>query len=190
MLLLNLGCGAERPLTEPWKNIDDLFAIFPDPKVPERVNLSKEPNYVNHDLSKPPMPIDDNSVDGIIASHFFEHLDLQQSILTLKDCWRVLKVGGVIRASTPDPEMFYKKTIAGDDNWGEPNNWGVGNFMKEALCYHEHRQLLTAYSLLSLLYVGGFTNVQVVKYRESGLSLLTRMDNRPEFSVFVEATKT
>ncbi len=38
----------------------------------------------------PPIPMDDESVDQILASHFIEHVE--DTIFLFNECWRVLKM--------------------------------------------------------------------------------------------------
>jgi len=45
------------------------------------------------DVRKYPWPIEDESVDSIYTSHFFEHLDGPERVAFMEECWRVLKVG-------------------------------------------------------------------------------------------------
>lgn len=45
------------------------------------------------DVRKYPWPIDDEVVDGIFTSHFFEHLDGPERVDFMNECWRVMKVG-------------------------------------------------------------------------------------------------
>lgn len=67
--------------------------------------------WINCDLNPPAdqlfdivqrMPFEDNSVDFIFSEHFLEHISVEEAKNFLMECVRVLKVGGVIRLSTPD----------------------------------------------------------------------------------------
>jgi len=80
---LNLGCGFMK--FPGWVNVDALENCKPD---------------VVWDLNKVPWPFDDNSFDGILANHVFEHLDEWWD--ALKECARILKVGGVLDIRVPD----------------------------------------------------------------------------------------
>lgn len=48
------------------------------------------------------LPFEDNSFTFIYSEHFFEHLTPGLARELLKECHRVLKVGGVIRTTVPD----------------------------------------------------------------------------------------
>ncbi len=54
----------------------------------------------DQDITKP-FPWDDNSVDRAFSCHGFEHVDLIGGITYLKEVYRVLKPGGIIRTVCP-----------------------------------------------------------------------------------------
>ena len=188
MKLLNLGCGGNRPKDERWINIDNLHEIFPDLDRPERKNMDAEPNYLNADLRNG-IPFEDNSVDGILASHFFEHLDAQEALKMMRECYRVLKQGGILRISVPDPKLFHDLSVEGCQDWGEPNPEAHKSFMEYALFFIEHKQLLGLDGINCLLWVTGFTEYKEMGCRDTQLPPLSSIDNRAVFSLFVEATK-
>ncbi len=96
-LNLHLGCG--HTLLPNWLNID-----------------------LNHvadlkaDLSKDLVFFDD-SVDYIYSQHFLEHIELHEAIRLLRECYRVLKVGQVMRICIPDISVLL--SIVTDENWQE-----------------------------------------------------------------------
>jgi predicted SAM-dependent methyltransferase len=47
-------------------------------------------------------PFDDNTFDYIMAEHMIEHVEYQAAQAMLRECFRVLKLGGLVRLSTPD----------------------------------------------------------------------------------------
>lgn len=57
-----------------------------------RLNLTKK------------LPFKNDSISEIHSEHFFEHLSLQKIKSCLKECYRVLKIGGEISFSVPDFE--------------------------------------------------------------------------------------
>ncbi len=52
------------------------------------------------------IPWPDHTVDYLVAFHFLEHITRQEGAAFLKECLRVLKVGGVIRIGVPDTELI------------------------------------------------------------------------------------
>lgn len=47
-------------------------------------------------------PLSDESFDYVYSEHLFEHLTYNQGVNMLKESYRILKPGGVIRIATPD----------------------------------------------------------------------------------------
>jgi SAM-dependent methyltransferase len=81
LLKLNLGSGAEK--FAGWSSLDS--------------NADVHPDYVA-DVRK--IPLEDNSVDEIFASHVLEHTEWRDDVL--KEWERVLKPGGKIMVAVPD----------------------------------------------------------------------------------------
>lgn len=116
---LNLGCGSETP--DGWINVDySLGARIA--KLPIISNLIKalglfklewDKDIYLHDLRKP-FPWGDETIDMIYSSHTLEHLSKTEGQHFLKESYRVLKRGGVVRIIVPDLESFVKRYIDGD----------------------------------------------------------------------------
>lgn len=80
---LNLGCGhVILPKEEGWTNLDALEG--PDIDVTAFV---------------PPIPLEDESYDHILMSHFIEHVP--DTIGLMNECYRVLKPGGTMKVFVP-----------------------------------------------------------------------------------------
>lgn len=105
---LHLGCGSL--VAEGWVNVD----YSPGARVsrlPVIGKLAKRlgvfgfdwaaSNIVIHDLRKP-LPWGDSSVSAIYTSHTLEHLTRQEGLALLRECWRVLEPGGLMRIVVPD----------------------------------------------------------------------------------------
>jgi predicted SAM-dependent methyltransferase len=89
-------------------------------KRPNKINLGSahvtKPGFLNIDLFpaegldltldlRNPLPFDSNSCEMIFSEHFFEHINYPEPVLSLfKECYRVLKPGGILRFSVPDTE--------------------------------------------------------------------------------------
>jgi predicted SAM-dependent methyltransferase len=56
---------------------------------------------VKHDLRNP-IPLQNNSVDRILSEDFFEHVAVEEIKEILRECFRILKQGGLIRIGVPD----------------------------------------------------------------------------------------
>ena len=209
MKLLNVGCGSTRA-GDPWVNLDELHSIL-KPGTPERTNLDKEQNYVDHKLPEI-MPFKEGTFDGCLISHVIEHFDCQDAVRILEDCRRILKIGGLLLVSVPDAEYFlsvydqdtpekavelFGEPICPDEPWHK-------SFFDYALFYKQHKQVLTEGSTSCLMIKAGFGNVfnlpQVkwlnlvsIKTVESPnmtvLNVIEKLMNRRKFSLEVTAVK-
>jgi len=76
----------------------------PKPNYENYICIDLEPKgeyAVAHDLTKP-IPLSDNSVDGILSEHFFEHILYDDIEFLLAESYRVLKSGSMLRIAVPD----------------------------------------------------------------------------------------
>lgn len=87
---LQIGCGIY-PL-DGWFNTD----------VSEKVCK----NGIEYMDAGKPFPIESDSFDYIFSEHLFEHLTYPQADNMLKECYRVLKKGGVMRLATPNIQFL------------------------------------------------------------------------------------
>ena len=88
--LVNLGCGAH--YHPDWVNLD----MNPSSKAVGLLNLHE------------PLPFPDCSVDVVYTSHVIEHFAYADGLKILKEIFRTIKPGGIIRLVTPDLESIVK----------------------------------------------------------------------------------
>ncbi|MDS3859436.1 glycosyltransferase [Thermosynechococcaceae cyanobacterium BACA0444] len=93
MNFLNLGCGYN--FHPDWINIDF---------------ISTGPGVIAHDL-KLGIPFADASFDLVYHSHVLEHFPKALADNFLKECYRVLRPGGVIRVVVPDLEQIARQYL-------------------------------------------------------------------------------
>lgn len=208
MRLLNLACGAVRPQGEEWVNLDNLHAALLL-GTPERANLDAEPNYVNWDIennfSLSLFP--DETFDGILISHFVEHVDCQKAAMLMNACRMLLKPGGVLLVSVPDASVFrqhhHEDTVENAVRlFGESIFAGDGesSFAGYALWNRFHRAILSEDALWCYFVRAGFEADQVYRQHiENPKEFITNSDallkmvqllNRLPFSLIMGATKT
>ncbi|KPA14083.1 type 11 methyltransferase, partial [Candidatus Magnetomorum sp. HK-1] len=111
-VMLNLGCG--RSYHQDWINIDI---------------QSSGPNVIAHNLFHG-IPYPDDSVDIIYHSHVLEHMPKKFAPVFMKECFRVLKKGGIIRVVIPDLEQIVREylnslenAIKGDEEAANRYEW-------------------------------------------------------------------
>lgn len=88
MVLVNCGCGNKYVKLKEWINLD-FNAVNRDVKT---YNILKG------------LPFEDDSIDAIFSSCMLEHFTLEQALAHCKECYRVLKKGGIVRIVVPDLE--------------------------------------------------------------------------------------
>ena len=74
--------------------------------------LSNSIDYKIHDLRKPFLQHDNNSVDLIYVGQVIEHLNpIHEVSKFLNECFRMMKPGAVIRLTTPDFDLLLKSYL-------------------------------------------------------------------------------
>lgn len=111
---LHVGCGDI--LLKDWLNIH-----YERREEYGKVKQENGALYLNYNLLKP-WPFEGDSIQYIAGSHFIEHLDLNQGIRFLKESFRVLRKGGVIRLSCPDLHIYARNYIENNQKFFE-NKW-------------------------------------------------------------------
>jgi predicted SAM-dependent methyltransferase len=116
MKLLNIGCGYHYSNKSEWTNLDF---------------IATGENVIAHNLLKG-IPFEDESFDFVYHSHVLEHFQKEDGVVLIKECFRVLKKGGILRIVIPDLESiienyltFLKKGLENpDDDLNRANyNW-------------------------------------------------------------------
>lgn len=206
MRLLNLGCGSVRPKAQEWTNLDELRAQLSE-GTPERRNLDSEENYIDFKIGSGPLPFTDNLFHGILASHLIEHFDCMEGVAIMKDCYRILKPGGVLVVSVPDASYFRwvndSDTIENAEFlFGEPIHLpdGETTFFDYALWMRQHKAILTGDSLWCYFRKSGFSDIYEISRewlrfeysREKETDAFHEIEpllNRVKFSLIMQGTK-
>lgn len=95
MKYINCGCGNRFSTEKEWINIDF---------------NSMNQNIRSINILKG-LPFSDNSIDAIFSSCMLEHFTKEQALKHLKECYRILKMGGVCRVVVPDLEDVCKEYL-------------------------------------------------------------------------------
>lgn len=197
---INLGSGLE--VAPGWINVDAsihaLIARWPAPIQGALYSLSgysafidrdeylrrlRSNRFVHADLTRA-LPFVDASVDFVFSSHLLEHLTRAQAVHVLTEARRVLRPDGVVRIAVPDLD-----TAIGLYEQGEARRMLEHYFyLGERGRLGRHRYLYNFALLEEALEEAGFTEVRRRAYREGVVPDLDYLDNRPEETLFVEAS--
>lgn len=177
-LRLNLGCGY-RPM-EGWVNLDAARGPQVD---------------IVWDLRRG-LPFRDGSCEVIFSEHVIEHLPKEGAQALLKECYRVLQTGGVLRVSTPDAER-YLRSYAGDGEFlrhpafEHPIDAPVDRVNMVMREFGQHLWVYDAELLALLLRRAGFTEIVRQEFGRSRSSRMQNIDTdaRAFESLYIEAIK-
>jgi predicted SAM-dependent methyltransferase len=215
---LNLGCGAVRP--NGWVNTDSSINANLQRIPIIGKSLAKLVNKVEYDsnnftymnLNKK-WAYKEDSVDIVYASHLFEHLTLKSTDIFLKEAFRTLKVGGIIRIVVPDLYKISKKYIKEYEEGSVENStefimWAVnmhregqygsniGFFKKQILELtgypHQHKYMYDEKSLTTKMKSYGFKDLLSLTYGVSNyIKEIKDVEGKEEsyLSIYIEARK-
>jgi predicted SAM-dependent methyltransferase len=198
---VNLGSGLS--VAPGWINVDasphaffskwprfalKIFYRISEPKKrhskEEYCDILKSHIFVHHNVQYG-IPFPENSVNYLYSSHLLEHLFKEDAKKLLKEAHRVLKKGGIIRICVPDLEYaisFYQK---------RDKEIALNYFFSNSKSgyFARHKYMYDHDLLRQLLEEAGFANIKRCSYRESRIPDINVLDNRPEETLYMEATK-
>lgn len=124
MNLLNIGCGST--YHPDWTNLD----------------IAGGEGVIQHNVYAG-LSFEDESFDAVYSSDLLEHLYRRFVPIFLRDCWRVLRPGGLIRIAAPDLEAAARSYLnnlydaaQGDEQAQERYEWTVIELIDQ-LCRQE-----------------------------------------------------
>jgi predicted SAM-dependent methyltransferase len=199
---INLGCGLA--VAPGWVNIDgSLNALVANlPALIHRLayrmtganryyteevycDLLRSNRFIHHDLAAG-IPLYDAVADYTYSSHFLEHLFRRDAEQLLAEMYRVLKPGGIARISIPDLEFAISQYVAGEKEKMLTHYFFVDD---EDNHYSRHKYMYDFSMIEELLLRAGFREVRRHSFAQGQVPDINILDNRPEDSLFVEATK-
>jgi SAM-dependent methyltransferase len=131
------------------------------------------------------IPINSNCVDYVYSSHFLEHLDRSAAFMLLKEIYRTLKLGGIVRIVVPDLEHAWKMYQSGQTERMLRDYF----FVDHQAGFSKHRWAYDFKLLSEALTAAGFNHVARMALGEGAVPDIDVLDNRAEYSLFVEAIK-
>lgn len=138
----------------------------------------------------------ENSVDIIVSSHFIEHITREEGLSFLKECYRVMKPGSIIRLTVPDTELLINKYATNDISQYKHINVGVEKSTDNAdslfeLLLSGHKTIYDYDSLSKLLSKAGFVDITRKDFNKSSSKTIESqtIDMYPSLSLYIEAKK-
>ncbi|MBD2209697.1 hypothetical protein H6G27_07385 [Nostoc linckia FACHB-104] len=175
---LNVGCGNIK--FQGWVNIDLEFV----PNVTD----------IMWDASQKFSFLENESCSLIYNEHFLEHLDSQQGLNFLSECYRLLELGGVLRVAMPSLEYLVKKYTC--------ENWRNQDWLKEyefiqtraemlniSFRWWGHRWLYDQEELVRRLHEVGFQKLINCEWGVSEIPQLNNRETRQDSILIYEAIK-
>lgn len=145
-----------------------------------------------HDLRNG-IPLPDNSVNRIYTSHMFEHIPYKSLVLFLKECSRVLKVGGELSVCVPNSGLYIKsylekRQFKAEVGRYEPALVDTGSFLDQVnyICYMDglHHYMFDEENLINTIKKAPFSTVNLRKYDPE-----VDLESRDFESVYATAVK-
>lgn len=212
-LRLHLGCGANAP--DGWVNVDKSFGPAIERlrlrKTLEKLGVLNEAptslrwptNVQRLDVTKE-WPWANGSADAIYSSHMIEHFTPRETEQFLKNSFRVLAPGGVIRLAVPDLEFSVGQYLAARDegrpdaadhlnslfyNMPDTSSQPAALRVAVKLLHRPHAWMYDFSSLASRLCDAGFIDIARAAHGEGRLPQVELLDVRGGRSLFVEGLR-
>jgi predicted SAM-dependent methyltransferase len=169
---LHLGCGGERKAG--WINID----LLGDP-VDLAWNLAR------------PLPFETDSVSAIFHEHLLEHLPFEAGDSFMRECFRVLRPGGILRVGVPDAGRLLL-SYAGDHGYLEdlhPDRPTALIGVQELFYWHRHCAMYDTETLELFFRAAGFPNPRERSFGDTDLGHAPDTERRRAETLYVEASK-
>jgi predicted SAM-dependent methyltransferase len=141
------------------------------------------------------LPLEDDSIEYAVSIHALPELPYPDLVPVLRELWRVLEPGGVLRLGLPDLNRGMRAYLSGEDDYFkvDPDEVGSrgGRFIVHMLWYGYSRSLFTYDLVEELLGKAGFVDVVECSFgvTKSPFPEIVELDNREEESLFVETRK-
>jgi predicted SAM-dependent methyltransferase len=198
-LKLNIGCGTSGIVG--WCNIDNSPTVLLS-RIPLGRRLFRTPAWP-HDVRRinaiRGLPFADSSVSYIYSSHLLQGLIYRDSLVLIKEGFRVLRPGGVLRIAVPDLEQVIKDYLADRDVLAShklmsrlsPKGSTIRDLLRKGRGYGGYQQMFDRRSLTHLFSEAGFKNSEVCGFKQSLIPEIDaiEVEQRKNESLYVEASK-
>jgi len=146
---LHLGCGQN--LRSSWTNID-VFVPAADLAL---------------DLREP-LPFPEACIATIYSEHFIEHIEEEDAVRLVAECFRVLRPGGLLSVGFPDAEEELQAYASNDREFFDYVRWRIPSLRDATKCqivnhdfrqWGEHRFIYDLETMARMLERAGFREV-------------------------------
>jgi predicted SAM-dependent methyltransferase len=167
-------------------------------KLPGWVNIDRDPVSEIVDISwdiREPLPVADGCAGLIHHEHFLEHLEVGEGVAFLRQCYRLLCPGGVLRVAMPDLTECVRQYYEND--WRQPwmKKYGYewiqtrAENLNIAFRDWEHKWLYDREELHRRLREAGFLKIRDCERCESTVEALRGLETREESLLVCEAVR-
>lgn len=194
-LKINIGSGLSG--ARGWYTIDNSPTIFLS-RVPGMRQLFRTPEWprdVRYHNVKRGLPFSDQSVSYIYSSHTFEHFTWTESLCVARECFRVLRPGGLLRIVVPDLRLIASEYLDSSEAMASHrfvDRLSLSHTLHDLI--HpgaNHSQMLDQRSLVHLLRQAGFGHPKVCGFMQSSMPNIAEIELavRKDESLYVESSR-
>ena len=195
-LKLNIGCGTAG--IAGWVNIDNSPSILLS-RLPFGRRIFRTPDWpgdVRRADVRKRIPFPDSSVSCIYSSHTFEHFTYEESRAVARECFRVLRPGGILRIVVPDLEILVRDYLSDHSDPLASHNFVSRLLLTASLrdIVHagaHHKQMFDARSLAHMLQEAGFLAPERRVFGSSRIVNIEEieLESRRSESLYVETVR-
>jgi predicted SAM-dependent methyltransferase len=209
--LRGINCGCGRGLEPGWLNTDLVRIEERDGRESELDRLARvdeELYFLRHDATEP-YPVEDECFEWAYSEHFIEHVSPGEAIAWLTEVHRMLRVGGLVRVTTPNLATFVNAYVNPEDPFYEQHRQQVartrrymdrevpdrrGWMINDIFYGWRHRWIYDFEELKHALVTAGFDPGTVVE-REVGVSGVAEvgaldLPGRASQTIYVEGRRS
>lgn len=184
MRFMNFGCGsidAHGVTDDEWVNLE--YWAAPGGHVDYYIDFARE-TVADHVL---------DTFDGIISNHVLTQVSIPDVRAILRQLFRCLRPGGVLRIIDADPLWAFGRLLTGGDHQFPmlPQTMSIHEQFCTWMTWHStRRSVITRTLMWEMLEEAGFTpSATFHGATRSGIEQITALDDREDESYFLEGIK-
>ncbi|MFI5207904.1 MAG: class I SAM-dependent methyltransferase [Gemmatimonadales bacterium] len=176
-LKLHLGCGTVR--LEGWVNVD----------------IETSQADLTLDITRG-LPLPDGAARLIYHEHVMEHITVDEAKACLRDWFRLLEPGGVLRIATPDLAYVVERYRGDwrDQAWLKLPEYAFirtrAEMLNTSLRWWGHQYLYDEEELRRRMNDAGFATIRRCALGESPVAELARLETREDSQLILEGVRT